>query len=39
MKGGVNVCGKQKERATTKPEQTMVEAQGEFLGIPCNDKE
>jgi hypothetical protein len=39
MKRGVNVRGKQKERAETKPEQTMPEAQGEFLGIPCNDKE
>jgi hypothetical protein len=39
MKGCVNVRGKQKERAATKPEQTMPEGQGEFLGIPCDDKE
>lgn len=39
MKGGVNVRGKQKERAATKPRKTRPEAQGEFLGMSGNDKE
>jgi len=33
MKGGVNVRGKQKERAATNPGKTKPEAQGEFLGM------
>lgn len=40
MKGGVNVRGKQKERAATKLGKTKPEAQGEFLGkeqpLPSN---
>lgn len=39
VKGGVNVRGKQKERAATKPRKTRPEAQGEFLGMSGNDKE
>jgi hypothetical protein len=39
MKGGVNVRGKQKERAATKPRKTKPEAQGEFLGMLGKDKE
>jgi hypothetical protein len=39
MKGGVNVPGKQKERAVTKPGKTKPEDQGGFLGMLGNDKE
>ena len=39
MTGGVNVRGKQNERAATKPGKTKPEAQGQFLGMLGNEKE